>query len=82
MSIGRSDSKGRSGDRYPNVRGIRTFTIEMEPGSPWHLDPELFGVKTDLSRILWIFIITIPGDKSPFSSLGYWIPDFFRRREG
>jgi hypothetical protein len=36
--------------RFSNVRGIRTFTIEMEPGSPWHLDPNAFGVKTSLQR--------------------------------
>jgi len=39
-------------DRYSNVRGIRTFTIEMEPGSPWHLDPEAFGVETCLQNFM------------------------------
>jgi len=38
--------------RYSNVRGIRTFTIEMEPGSPWNLDPEEFGVKTSLNHFM------------------------------
>ncbi|HYA92622.1 MAG TPA: radical SAM protein [Thermodesulfobacteriota bacterium] len=62
--------------RYPNVRGIRTFTIEMEPGSPWHLDPEEYGVKTSLSQFM-DFYHYHSGDKSAFSSLGYWIPDYF-----
>jgi len=63
-------------DRYPNVRGIRTFTIEMEPGSPWHLDPEAFGVKTSLQTFM-DFYHYHSGEENAFSSLGYWIPDYF-----
>lgn len=62
--------------RYPNVKGIRTFTIEMEPGSPWHLDPETFGVKTSLWNFM-DFYQYHSGQKNAFSSLGYWIPDYF-----
>jgi len=61
---------------YPNVRGIRTFTIEMEPGSPWHLDPEAFGIKTSLKNFM-DFYHYHSGEESAFSSLGYWIPDYF-----
>ena len=63
-------------NRYPNVRGIRTFTIEMEPGSPWHLEPEEYGVKTSLNNFM-DFYHYHSGDKNAFSSLGYWIPDYF-----
>ena len=63
-------------NRYPNVRGIRTFTIEMEPGSPWHLDPETFGVKTHLGNFM-DFYHYHSGKENAFSSLGYWIPDYF-----
>jgi radical SAM superfamily enzyme YgiQ (UPF0313 family) len=62
--------------RYPYVKGIRTFTIEMEPGSPWHLNPELFGIKTSLNNFVDFYQYHSKGN-SPFSSLGYWIPDFF-----
>jgi hypothetical protein len=62
--------------RYPNVRGIRTFTIEMEPGAPWHLDPEEYGVKTSLKNFM-DFYHYHSGDTNTFSSLGYWIPDYF-----
>jgi len=63
-------------ERYSNVRGIRTFTIEMEPGSPWHLDPEEYGVETSLKNFM-DFYHYHSGDRSAFSSLGYWIPDYF-----
>jgi len=61
---------------YPNVKGIRTFTLEMEPGSPWHLDPETFGVKTPLWNFM-DFYQYHSGGNNAFSSLGYWIPDYF-----
>ena len=64
-------------DHYSNVRGIRTFTIEMEPGSPWHLDPEAFGVKTSLRNFM-DFYHYHSGGENTFSSLGYWIPNFFK----
>jgi len=62
--------------RYPNVKGIRTFTIEMEPGSLWHNDPEAFGVKTHLWNFM-DFYQYHSGKENAFSSLGYWIPDYF-----
>ena len=64
-------------NRYSNVRGIRTFTIEMEPGSPWHLDPEAFGVKTSLQSFM-DFYHYHSGKENAFSSLGYWIPNYFQ----
>jgi radical SAM superfamily enzyme YgiQ (UPF0313 family) len=67
--------------QYPNVRGIRTFSIEMEPGSPWHLDPEEFGVKTTLRNFM-DFYHYHSGEESAFSSLGYWIPDYFQGIRG
>ena len=67
--------------RYRYVKGIRTFTIEMEPGSPWHLNPELFGVKTRLRNFTDFYQYHSDG-ANPFSSLGYWIPNFFENGEG
>ncbi len=63
-------------DRYSNVRGIRTFTIEMEPGSPWHLDPEAFGVETRLQNFMDYYHYH-SGKENAFSSLGYWLPNYF-----
>jgi radical SAM superfamily enzyme YgiQ (UPF0313 family) len=63
-------------DRYSNVRGIRTFTIEMEPGSPWHLDPDAFGVETRLQNFMDYYHYH-SGKENAFSSLGYWLPNYF-----
>jgi radical SAM superfamily enzyme YgiQ (UPF0313 family) len=62
--------------KYSNVRGIRTFTIEMEPGSPAFMDPDEYGLKTSL-RTFMDFYHYHSGDENTFSSLGYWIPDLF-----
>jgi len=62
--------------RYPNVRGVRTYTIEMEPGSPWHLDPEAYEVKTSLQNFMDFYRYHSEGERA-FSSLGYWIPNYF-----
>ena len=68
-------------ERYSHVRGIRTFTIEMEPGSLWHLDPEAFGVETHLRNFM-DFYHYHSGRESTFSSLGYWIPNYFPEVKG
>ncbi len=62
--------------QYSNIKGIRTFTVEIEPGSPWHLNPELFGVKTTLQTFM-DFYHHHAQVQCPFFSLGYWIPGFF-----
>jgi radical SAM superfamily enzyme YgiQ (UPF0313 family) len=67
-------------NRYPNVREIHTYTAQMEPGSPWHLDPESFRVKTSLKNFL-DFYHYHSGEESPSSSLGYWIPGYFQEVE-
>ncbi|OGP61933.1 MAG: hypothetical protein A2170_05130 [Deltaproteobacteria bacterium RBG_13_53_10] len=62
--------------RYSNVGRIRTLSMEMEPGSPWHLDPEAYHTRTVL-RSFHDFYHYHSGEESPFSSTGYWIPDYF-----
>lgn len=66
--------------RYPNVRGIRTFTIEMEPGSPWFLHPESYGVKSKLRHFMDYYSYH-SGQNSCFSSLSYWIPRYFEENK-
>jgi radical SAM superfamily enzyme YgiQ (UPF0313 family) len=61
---------------FPNVRGIRTFAIEMEPGAPWYLRPERFGVETDL-RSFADFYAYHQEAAEGFSAFGYHIPGYF-----
>jgi len=50
--------------------------LRSNRGSPWHLDPEAFGVKTPLQNFM-DFYHYHSQEENPFSSLGYWIPDYF-----
>jgi radical SAM superfamily enzyme YgiQ (UPF0313 family) len=62
--------------QFPNVQGIRTFTIEMEPGAPWYLRPEKFGVETALRSFSDFYAYHKEADEG-FSALGYNIPGYF-----
>lgn len=62
--------------QFPNVQGIRTFTIEMEPGAPWHLQPERFGVETTLKTFA-DFYRYHKEEGEGFSAFGYHIPGYF-----
>ena len=61
---------------YPAVRGIRTFILNMEPGSPWHMDPDAFGVATSLRNFMDFYHFH-SGEASLDTSPGYWIPGHF-----
>jgi radical SAM superfamily enzyme YgiQ (UPF0313 family) len=61
---------------FPNIQGIRTFAIEMEPGAPWQLQPEKFGIRTNL-RTFFDFYSYHNEQKEGFVSFGYSIPGYF-----
>ena len=61
---------------YRNVKDLRTYTLDMEPGSPWHVDPEAFGVETSLQSFTDYYHFHAQESRA-LSSLGYWIPDYF-----
>jgi radical SAM superfamily enzyme YgiQ (UPF0313 family) len=63
--------------RFPNVRGIRSFSVEMEPGAPWHVNPDAYGIETPLRRFEDYVRHHADDDHDPFASLGYTIPGFF-----
>ncbi|NIA30826.1 MAG: radical SAM protein [Actinobacteria bacterium] len=62
--------------RYKNI-GTRAFLIEMEPGAPWHLHPEKFGLKK-IRRSLQDFIEeqSMPGYSS-MTSVGFMKDELF-----
>lgn len=68
---------GRIRKEFPNVQGIRTFTIEMEPAAPWFLQPEHFGVKTDIRTFADLYSYHHSGGEG-FGACGYHIPGYFR----
>ena len=63
--------------RYRNVRALRTLSIEIEPGAPWHLEPERFGIVTDRLTFKDFFNAHAEQNQGTFTSFGYYIPDYF-----
>lgn len=62
---------------FSQVRAIRTMSVELEPGSPWHLDPNRFGIVTNRKTFQDFYKTHADGRQSPFTSFGYYIPDYF-----
>jgi radical SAM superfamily enzyme YgiQ (UPF0313 family) len=62
---------------FPNVRGVRAFSIEIEPGAPWHTNPDAYGIKTRLQRFDDYMRYHSDQGHDPFVTLGYTIPGFF-----
>jgi len=63
--------------RFPNVRAVRAFSVEMEPGAPWHRDPEAYGIETPLQGFDDYVRHHADKGRDPFAPLGYTIPDYF-----
>ena len=63
--------------RYRNVRALRNLSIEIEPGAPWQLEPELFGIVTNRRYFRNFYQTHSEHDQGTFTSFGYYIPDYF-----
>jgi len=62
---------------FKNVHCIRVLSIEMEPGAPWYLDPAKYGIINDRPRFRDFYNAHSSKYNQTFSSLGYFIPDYF-----
>lgn len=63
--------------RYRHLRAIRTLSVEMEPGAPWQLEPERFGIVTDRRCFNDFYNAHSEKNQGTFTSFGYYIPDYF-----
>ncbi len=64
---------------FPNVRGIRAFSVEMEPGAPWQVNPDAYGIEGDLKSFEDFMRHHADEGHDPFAPLGYTIPDYFEK---
>lgn len=67
-------------ERFSHLGEICLFGIELEPGSPWFEEPEKFGIVSGRKCFEDYHNAHKPGNRGSFSSLGYYIPDYFRDR--
>jgi radical SAM superfamily enzyme YgiQ (UPF0313 family) len=66
-------------ERYKHVRGLRTLSIEMEPGAPWQIDPDHYGIVTDRTTFTDFYNAHAEHGNSTYTSFGYYLPDFFKK---
>jgi radical SAM superfamily enzyme YgiQ (UPF0313 family) len=67
---------------FKNVRCIRVLSIEIEPGSPWHMDPQKYGITHDRPHFRDFYRAHSSKYNQTYSSLGYFIPDYFPPGDG
>jgi len=58
--------------RFKNTGRIWTSPISLEPASPWHMDPEAFGIVA--TRRAFVDFYRASGPEG--GGLGYYIPDY------
>jgi len=57
---------------------LRALSIEMEPGAPWYMNPERFGVVTSRRSFADFVKAHAIATEGTYTSLGYYIPDYFK----
>ena len=67
---------------FKNVNCIRVLSIEMEPGAPWHLEPQKYGLVSERRRFKDFYLAHSSKFSQTFASLGYYIPDYFLSNGG
>jgi radical SAM superfamily enzyme YgiQ (UPF0313 family) len=64
--------------RYGRRNCLRALSIDLEPGAPWHIHPEKYGIVTS-RRTFSDFLKAHSQDKaSTYTGLGYYIPNYFK----
>ncbi|MBN1254157.1 MAG: radical SAM protein [Deltaproteobacteria bacterium] len=67
---------------FKRVHCIRVLSIEMEPGSPWHMDPKKYGIVHDRPHFRDFYRAHSSKYNQTYSSLGYFIPNYFPDNNG
>jgi len=69
--------RGEIARRFKHVKGMRALSIELEPGSPWQMEPERFGIRTSLRTFRDFYEVHKNSSEGTYTRLGYYIPNFF-----
>jgi radical SAM superfamily enzyme YgiQ (UPF0313 family) len=63
--------------RFKHVKAMRALSIEIEPGAPWQINPERFGVRTLLRTFRDFYHAHRDPTEGTYTRLGYYIPNYF-----
>jgi len=64
--------------RHRRRNCVRALSIEIEPGAPWQIEPERFGIVTSRKTFKDFYEAHGRQGESTYTGLGYYIPDYFR----
>ena len=67
--------------RFKHVMGMRALAIELEPGAPWQINPERFGIRTSLRSFRDFYNAHSETCEGTYTRLGYYIPNYFAHGE-
>jgi hypothetical protein len=65
--------------RYGRRARLAALSIEIEPGAPWQIEPDKFGIVTSRKTFRDYYEAHGPGGESTYTGLGYYLPDYFRK---
>jgi len=71
--------RGEIVKKYGRRNCLRALSIEMEPGAPWQLDPEKYGVVSSRRTFADFLKAHSRTTAGTYTDLGYYIPDFFKK---
>jgi radical SAM superfamily enzyme YgiQ (UPF0313 family) len=64
--------------KYGRRNCLRALSIDLEPGAPWHIHPEKYGIVTSRRTFSDFLKAHSQNKASTYTGLGYYIPDYFK----
>lgn len=58
---------------------MRALSIEMEPGAPWQIDPDKYGLVISYKTFDDFYRVHSSKSEGTYTGLGYYIPDYFKK---
>lgn len=64
--------------RYGRKNCLRALSIEIEPGAPWQIDPDKYGIVTSRKTFADFIKAHSRSSAGTYTELGYYISDYFK----
>jgi radical SAM superfamily enzyme YgiQ (UPF0313 family) len=71
--------RGEIVKKYGRRNCLRALSIEMEPGAPWQLNPDKYGVVSSRKTFADFLKAHSQRTAGTYTDLGYYIPDYFTK---
>jgi radical SAM superfamily enzyme YgiQ (UPF0313 family) len=65
--------------KYGRRNCLRALSIEIEPGAPWQINPDTYGIVTSRRTFADFLKAHSRNTAGTYTELGYYIPDYFKK---